>query len=209
MYGEPIFIWERKQEYITIYDDLKYLFYFRGCFCPPHKGHFLTIQRYLKYPNVKVIIHQIGGERHGVSKNMNRRTWQYYIKELLPEDRVDLVQYNSSTKNLPKGHSFFKDTDVLVMLRGDETSNVREQEKLELSTKQSLISKCLKYETQLIFLYEKRDHDKLSASSFIKNLIQYRKGKYRLIDLYQYLPEMLPVDIKNKIINKLLRYPLR
>lgn len=64
--GAVKFYWESKGEKYRFSREKKYLIYFRGCYCPPHKGHFNTIADFKDTPNTKFIIHQGGSEtRHG------------------------------------------------------------------------------------------------------------------------------------------------
>jgi phosphopantetheine adenylyltransferase len=208
MSNKPLFIWERYNKDIMIHKDLKYLFYYRGCFCPPHGGHFDLARKYLKYPNVRMIIHQIGNSRHNISTNDNRRIWQWYIDELLPEEQIELVQYNSNTKDYPKNHPWLKDVDVLVILRGDEADDTQEEEESQLSAWKYLIKKCNKYNIDVIFVYVLRDHDKRSATSLIKEIIQYKEGYRSASDVYKYLPRNLSIKVKKKILHLLVQYNL-
>lgn len=49
--------------------DKHYFVYYRGCFCPPTRGHFSVVQKWVQFPNTTVYIAQLGEpDRHGVSK---------------------------------------------------------------------------------------------------------------------------------------------
>jgi hypothetical protein len=221
MNNGPIFIWERYNQKLTINPELQYLIYYRGCFCPPHVGHFNEAIKYLKYPNVKMIIHQMGNERHRVPVHINRKIWNIYIKELLPENRIDLVQYDEDTLGYPDDHKLFCKSDVLVIIRGDETKDSYKQEKRTCSKWYNTIWRCNKRGIDIIFTYDLRDHEALSASTFINHLLRFKKinnefdqtcrykdDSCKIEDLYQYLPELLSVDAKQNIINMLIKYDL-
>lgn len=203
------FIWERYNQHIVIQPKRQYLFYYRGCFCPPHGGHFDGAARYLKYPNVKMIIHQMGGQRHGVPTSVNRQIWNWYIDELLPDDRVDLVQYNDDNHDLPNNHRWIRKSDVVVIIRGDEVDDTKAHEQLDYRRWGSTIRRCDKYDINVVFIYDLRNRDKLSASAFIKDLIRYNQSRIRIEDLYQYLPKRLSTNTKRKIIHLLIQYRIR
>lgn len=202
------FIWERYHDYLKISPHLRYLFYYRGCFCPPHDGHFEGATKYLNYPNIRMIIHQIGSSRHGVPIDVNRRIWRRYINELLPDAKIDLVQYNEDTRNLPDTHPWLRETDVLVIMRGDEVTNTKIQERKDYIIWTSTIDKCHKYKINVIFAYDIRDHEKMSATTFIGDIIQYKRGKCSIDYLYKYLPQNLSILTKRKIIHLLAKYYL-
>ena len=92
---KPKIYWECNGDTYEIDPKKNYLIYFSGCFCPPHRGHLLMIEPFLKLPNVKFLISQIGDEsRHGVSYRISRKIWKIFIHELIPnhEHRVALVE---------------------------------------------------------------------------------------------------------------------
>ena len=92
------YYWECMGQNYPFRSDKKYLIYFRGNFSPSHRGHFKTVERFIKIgENIHVMIHQIGSEkRHGVPYHLNREIWQTYIDKLLPQNRVYLVRYYCS-----------------------------------------------------------------------------------------------------------------
>lgn len=209
MSQEVTFIWERNNENIIIQPNKQYLFYYRGCFCPPHSGHFSQAIKYLKYPNVRMIIHQIGGKRHGIPSTLNRQIWKWYIEELLPINRVELIQYNNYSHKLPLDHPWMKRITDLVLIRGDEFSDIESYQKKEQYRWKAAITKCKKYKINLTFLYGIRDSEKLSATAFTKSLIAYQENLLKVQDLYQYLPSNLNTKTKNKIIHLLAKHDLR
>jgi len=204
------FHWEQSNSFFTPDPDLNYIVYYKGCFCPPHAGHFNQVNILLQYTNVKVIIHQKGGKsRHGVSKEINRQIWKYYIQKLLPKERVNLVQYTSEHANdgLLLIHPWIKSCDVLVILKGDEFEDQEIEEEQVLKRHRPIIKKLFGLGIKTIFYYTKRNHDIMSASTFISRLIQYKKDKKDIDQLYQYLPE-LTIRQKGKVIKLLLSCPL-
>ena len=198
-----------------------YVIYFRGCFCPPHRGHFETIEHFLQMgPNFKVIIDQIGSEkRHGVPYSVNRKIWQTYIKELLPSNRVSLNSFDRFEDILE--HKFITDpqTDVLLYLRGNEGQNVSQAIASLKDRFQDIIRELAYLRVELDFLYVKRHRkDTLSASKFVKTLANYNKHgclcqkcrrKRNLIAKIEYfLPVNLSDRNKNRIINTLTKFRL-
>lgn len=119
-YTKPPFYWECLGQHVPYDPSKKYLFYFCGCFSPPHKGHFDQVKVALdSIPNSKIFIHQIGDEsRHGVPFDISQRIWRTYIELLLPRDRVTL-RPRESMQQLYE-HRFLKEADVVVILRGHE-----------------------------------------------------------------------------------------
>ena len=202
------FIWERYKQKLAINDDLKYLIYYKGCFCPPHIGHFETAARYLRYPNVRMIIHQIGNQRHNVPTNVNRSIWKKYIRELLPMERIHLAQYDDTTKDYPYNHSWLEQTDVIVIIRGDEAEDPQIKERNDRSHWSFLIYHCHKKSIDVIFDYSLRDTQKISATTFINKLIRYKNRRLDVEDLYQYMPKRLSKTSKDQIIELLTKFYL-
>lgn len=211
MSRETIFMWERYGKKIKIDPGKKYLVYYLGCFCPPHKGHFGQISGYLKHENVKVIISQIGGLRHGVPKRLNRNIWKSYISDLLPEERVDLIQYDgySGTDELLKSHEWFRECDYLIIQRGDEGDENSDTDKIERKTKRrwrKTIDICKHNRTKIIFYFSTRGNEKFnpSATKLCKVMIKYQDGLARKEDIYPYFPDKLSIKRKDRIIKALL-----
>ncbi len=125
------FYWESLGQEYPFDPSKKYLIYFKGCFCPPHRGHFDVVKDLMmKGKNIHTMIHQMGAEsRHGVPKRLNREIWRLYINELLPADRVHLIQYNSTLDILDL--NFLKTFDTVVYIRGNEGYEVNATEKRE------------------------------------------------------------------------------
>lgn len=197
----PTFIWERNREGLRMHPDRNYLFYYRGCFCPPHIGHFEDAAKYLKYPNVRMIIHQMGGSRHGVPRTVNRKIWNWYIDELLPQDKIDLVQYNNETRRFPRDHPWLKDSDVIIIMRGDEVeTDLKSYERLDYHRWGFVIKNARQYNIDVVFLYHLRYHESISATAFTDSLINYKQGKHPIDEVYKFLPHKLSLTTKNKII---------
>lgn len=202
------FIWERNGQYLHINENLKYLFYYRGCFCPPHKGHYSAAAKYLGKNNIRMIIHQIGSERHGISKNTNRQIWKTYINNLLPRNNVDLIQYDDDNDDCIRSHRWFQECDVLVILRGDEYDDIHERQQQELISWRSIINTCARHNKHIMFVYDIRDSKNMSASTLIRDLILFKNKRLVIESLYKYFPENLDVTLKIRIINKLIEYHL-
>lgn len=203
------FIWERNGQELNIDPNLKYLVYYRGCFCPPHNGHFEAASKYLGHPNVRMIIHQMGGYRHGVSKSTNRKIWQTYIEELFPNEKIHLVQYDEETSDYPKYHPWLKKSDVLVIIRGDEYNDIESREQEDMYQWDSTIMRCKRNGIDVIFAYDTRDAARMSASTFVEDINRYKRDRIKIESLYKYLPEKLSIRSKKHVINLLIRHDLR
>jgi hypothetical protein len=205
---QPIFVWERDEEEIQAIPDKRYLFYYRGCFCPPHIGHFSLVEDALKYPNSRVIIHQMGNSRHGVPRVVNREIWQTYIDELLPTKRVDLVEYNKGDHGMLTRHEWAHQADVIVIIKSDEHLSHR-RERIG-SSYQEIASFCHRRQVPLIFHITNRSkRDTLSATSLIRNVIEYRKGKLRLDDLRSFFPHGLHLNTIRSIVKTIMAFDLK
>lgn len=209
-FNNPTFIWERYGQKLTMNPDKRYLIYYRGCFCPPHIGHFNTAASYIQHKNVRVIIHQMGGNRHGVPKNVNRHIWKLYIKKLFPEGFAKLIQYDNNihSDNIICSSKWFKKCDYLVIIRGDEVENTKLQEHQDINRWNYLIKKCNKHNVNIIFDYSTRNSSIISATTFIKNLINYKQKNIPKEYLYKYIPSNLSINDKNEILNLLIQYNL-
>ena len=208
MVRRPKVIWESKhihnREKYWFDDRTNYLIYFKGCFCPPHRGHFNTVKRFLDLgDNIKVVINQMKSSRHGVPYNLKRRIWKTYISELLDSERVMLRSYNSFDDILDEDLS---DIDTIISIRGIEDQTYR---KVERKVKYNYIDICEQlshYNIKLDFYYlERVTINKLSASEFTKTLINTRymnkENKYERCK--QFLPLYLDKRIAIKIIEEL------
>lgn len=208
MVQSPLVLWESSTQKIMINPQLNYLFYYKGCFCPPHMGHFKLVEQYLSYPNVKMIIHQMGSLRHGVVYDINKKIFECYIEELLPKERVKLIKFSKNNPDIFLRNPWFYATDVIVILRGNEYNNRIEKEKSIMTRYKNQINYCHLYNKDIIFYFNIRIPNS-SASEFIENLIKYKNNMIQINDLYKYLPEKLSEDKKKYIIHMLLDYPLK
>ena len=82
-----IILFENITKNLIIDPNKKYCLYYKGCFCPPHVGHFDNIRRYIENnSNVKIIVNQLASfSRHHVHKDISVNIMKTYIKELLPK----------------------------------------------------------------------------------------------------------------------------
>jgi len=204
----PYFIWERYGEQLDIKPHLQYLVYYRGCFCPPHIGHFDTASRYLTGDNVRMIIHQIGNQRHNVDKNINRYIWKVYIRELLSTKKIHLVQYNNNTKDILNDHPWLNNVDVVIIIRGDEADNVKIQERKNLESWADSINIFNMRNIDIVFHYTLRNTEEISATTFINKLVKYKNKRIEKQHLYKYLPTNLSLYYKDKIIYHLIKHYL-
>ena len=111
------FYWEKLgQEYEFDYDK-KYLIYFRGCFYPPTRGHFNTINDFTYLDNAKFFIHQGGNERrHGVPFYLSHKIWRIYVKELMDHHKTVVLKRGRDQVSDMINHPFTQEADVVVLL---------------------------------------------------------------------------------------------
>lgn len=151
----------------------------------------------------------MGGSRHGVSVSANRKIWNWYLEELLPEDRIDLVQYNYETRHCPNDHPWLKSSDVLIIIRGDEIKgDINRHESLDCRRWDYTIKKCQHYDVDVVFEYITRDA-LFSATDFTEEIIKYKQHKVPIESLYRFLPEKLSIETKRKILYLLVQYHLK
>ncbi len=170
------FYWESLNQSYPFDPTKKYLIYFKGCFCPPHRGHFDAIKTFLDIGlNIHVMIHQIGSERrHGVPYHLNREIWQTYIDELLPTDRVHLVRYNDVDDILDL--SIINTINRVIYIRGNENYDISSTESSNRHKFSSTIRKLNRIGIQMDFYYMNRpESHNLSATKFTKTLIRTKK----------------------------------
>lgn len=203
-----IFLEGQNQRYV-IDPELKYVFYFQGCFSPPHAGHFQNATSYIDYPNVKIIIHQIGSEkRHGIPSDINRKIWKIYIAKCMPRHRVDLIQYTSSNKmsDVISTHPWISTADVCLISRGNDFTYLSDFRN-RLSSKFQQFSNILPH-LKFVLLISSRDSTVLSATTFIQHIIKYKNKYIPITDLYHFLPSSLPTKYKLWIIHQCSQYYL-
>lgn len=204
----PKVIWEDKhtynQEKYRFKTDTKYLIYFKGCFCPPHKGHFNTVKRFLDLgDNVNIVINQMDNTRHGIPYHVKRKIWKTYISEMLDSSRVLLRSYNTFDNIINEN---LDDIDMIISIRGIEDQTFRKVEKKVKYTYQDISDELSHYDVKLDFYYIERQYsNKLSASEFTKTLISSRNinkdSKYERCK--NFLPDYLGKKTSLKIIDEL------
>ena len=207
--AESVFYWECRGQSYHFDSTKKYLIYFKGCYCPPTRGHFDTVKRFIDMgPNVYVMNHQIGSKsRHGVPRHLNREIWKCYIRELLPPDRVHLVAYESYD-DIINLNRIIDTVDTVIYIRGNEGYDIIETEKLMHNRFRSLIKQLNRMEINMDFYYLDRPHaHKLSASKFIQMLIRTKKRcrKRNCNCSYKKLKFFMPFDLPEEVAMKLVR----
>lgn len=224
-----IILFEDITQELIIDPTKKYCLYYKGCFCPPHVGHFNNIKRYIENNNnVKIIVNQQASYgRHHIPSDLSINIMKTYINELLPVNRVSLV-FRESKNNLIN-HKFIKEADVFVSLRGNEKKRKYEQHFLQMPTlgaksifgakgisdvtikrdaqstiNNSYFNKVLlqKHKT-VIYYYIKRDENGPSATAFTESIAKYKNKKVTYNDVIRFLPEKLENNIKKYIISRL------
>lgn len=202
------FYWECQDQEYVFDKSKKYLIYYRGGFCPPTRGHFSLVEKYIKYPNVNYFIHQIGNEsRHGVPYNLNRKIWKIYIKELLDEKRIMLQKCGSTRDVVEYIDKSEENYDVVVYIRGNEDYNPRQKSREIKKRYSDLIKSLNRRGIDMDFIYLDRPlAHVLSASKFIEAL---NKPKKKYHKLRYYLPKNLSDKGVKYIVHKLRKYNLR
>jgi len=203
--------WEKDALY-KFRPDKKYVVYFLGCFCPPHRGHFSQVRDLVKHRNVRVIVDQIGSsQRHGVPFRLNRKIWKIFIEELLPRERVSLISSESVFDVCD--HKFVRDCDFFVIVRGYENdTSRREMEKLIYENtrelRHAIEPRGIKCD---VYLTERESVSYLSATELIRKVVKYRNMpmnvKYHKIDYF--LPDGLKEETVKFIIKNLERCDLK
>lgn len=217
-----IILFENITKNLIIDPNKKYCLYYKGCFCPPHIGHFDNIRRYIENnSNVKIIVNQLASfSRHRVPKDVSVNIMKTYIKELLPIDRVSLV-FRESKNNL-LNHKFVKEADVFVNLRGNEKKRKYEQEFLQPVNKGVKVNKrvinktvvdnltnnyfnreLLQQNKYVIYYYTDRGENGPSATLFTETIAKYKNNNATYEDVIKFLPQKLTENIKKYIISRL------
>ena len=219
-----IILFENITKNLIIDPNKKYCLYYKGCFCPPHIGHFDNIRRYIENnSNVKIIVNQQASfSRHHVPKDVSINIMKTYIKELLPYDRVSLV-FRESKYNLLE-HPFVKEADVFVNLRGNEKKRKYEQIFLQpiknndkvngivMGIKKDAINiisnkyfnkELLRQHKHVIYYYTVRNENGPSATKFTDTLTKYKNNEATYEDVIKFLPQKLTEHIKKYIISRL------
>lgn len=200
------FYWESENQHYQFENNKKYLIYYRGCYCPPHRGHFNTIADFTHLSNAKFFVHQGGAQRrHGVPYELNRKIWKIYIKELLPEDRFILMGRGHYEEQDMVDHPYVKEADTIVIIAGNENYDPAVKEYEDTTKKyKEVFDKLLRRKKEVIFLYLDRPKlSSLSATELCKSVIQYQNRSDKHERLRKYFPEGLSDKGIKYIVRKL------
>lgn len=202
------FYWECNNQHLSFNPSKKYLIYFKGCYCPPHRGHFSTVKRFLDMgTNIYAMIHQMGSSRrHGVPYKINRKIWRTYIDELLPSNRVFLRRFGSTSDiySLP----IINDIDTIVYIRGNENYEESKVEKVMIRKFRPIMNDLENIGINMVFYYLNRPlADKLSATKFTKALIKTKRRCKKHGDECKYnkIKYFFPFDLEKNICLELAR----
>jgi hypothetical protein len=202
------FYWESLGEHYRFSPDKQYLIYYRGCFCPPHRGHFNTIADFTYLPNAKFFIHQGGRQkRHGVPYELSRKIWKIYINELLPSDRFILMGRGSNQANDMADHPFTQEADTIVFIAGNENYDPKEKEMEDRKYGYAeIFNKLLMRNKEIIFLYLDRPQQNiLSATQLSSNIQANRHYSFRDGRKYQILRPFFPENLSNASVRYITR----
>ncbi len=201
------FIYESKNEQFIPDQNKKYLLYYRGCFCPPHRGHFESVERFIKYPNVKIVINQGGSStRHGVPSKLNYYIWKCYIYALIPNHKKRVFLFKNIDKmDLLLSHKNLLNIDNIIIFGAEEAGrDTSQQHFLKVYDKFMKLS-----QKSFTFLITQRPLlSSLSATKFIENVNKYKNGELSLDDLTYFFPKNLHNQQINWIITDLLKHNL-
>lgn len=181
-----------------------YLLYFRGCCCPPQKGHLNAITELLQNrTNMKIIIDQIADRgRHGVPRSLSVSIWKKFIKHCLPKNSTLLQNGHFFDSNYVP---YVQDRDVIVFIRGDEGKSHFKVERKFKKKKQKVINQLKKLNKEIIYYSGKRKNG-LSATDFIRSL----KKNHDFDTLKsKFLPDQLNDRSAHKIIDRLQKCSLK
>lgn len=210
MKSELKILFEDCGDKLDINPNLKYCFYAKGCYCPPHKGHLYQICKFVKNnKNAKIIINQIGSEsRHGVDQYLNCKIMYLYLKKLLPRNSFELIHNKTSLQ--AQESKFAKKCDVFVNLRGIERKikDCKYERKSKYLSYYNKSKKLLAHGKEVIFYYTSRPLvATLCATKFVEHLIKYKNDEINLSQLYYFCPSGVSNRIKDYVIEKLLEMP--
>jgi hypothetical protein len=181
----------------------KYLIYYRGCFCPPTKGHFSLLKKWVDFPNVTLFIAQIGySKRHGVSYKHNKKIWKYFIEKsdltLEQQKRVKVHRLYGASDIEP----YLDRHDIVLYIKGNEKdklmtlvplgnghkSRTREKElrRLEkerrsyeknfLKERVNMLNLLKPLQKPIVFLFDDRtEKNKVSATLLINQVKQWQQ----------------------------------
>ena len=210
----PRFYWECRGQKLA-YDPAKtYLVYFGGCFSPAHRGHFNQIQDALQYPNVHVMVHQIGDvRRHGVPYGLSSLVMKTYARELLGNARARLtIKRRRSLAQVLEQVQKLK-PDVLVVIRGAEKEklNIAGAESTVLRRMRPLLTSLPRENCDCAFVYSERPLvETLSATRFTEALQKtwHKDWASRYARLQPFFPVGLHPRVAKRLVQRLDRCKL-
>lgn len=201
----------------------RYLVYYRGCFCPPTKGHLSLVKYWSQFPNVIVFVAQIGySKRHGVPYKHNKKIWKLFIEKsdltLEQQKRVVVKRLYGASDIEP----FLDRADEVLYIKGNEKENLmshhnksnmkrlKEQrkayEKNFLKERVNMLTLLKPLRKPIIFLFDDRtEKNNLSASKLIDQVKQWQNQKVKKLNDDQkvvfkfFLPDGLGDDVVEKI----------
>jgi len=197
------------------------LIYF-GCFCPPHKGHFLNVKNNInKFDKIYVFIFNPESLRHGINTDDNVRIWELYKSLLTPIEQLKLILIKSKYKSV---HPFTggidkmrADIDITFpalqykkykvnLLLGDDYNNTKSTQSTETIADYCNHSPRCVYNNDFIKI--QRSQTPVSATDFIK-IIKAKKTKQETIveyaDIESFLPYELSIPKNQTILDNLLK----
>ena len=202
------FYWESRGEHYQFENNKRYLIYYRGCFCAPHRGHFNTIADFTYLPNANFFVHQGGNERrHGVPYKLSRKIWKIYIHELLPKDKFVLMGRGRHEEMDMADHPYTQEADVVVFIAGNENYDPAEKEYEDINHKyRDIFKKLLRRGKEIIFLYlDRPKQSTLSATQLSKSIRSNRYYSSRDERKYKNLRPFFPEKLSDKGIKYIVR----
>lgn len=200
------FIWSNNNKNFNYDPNKNYLLYFRGCCCPPHKGHLQSIQEIVQNrTNFVIIIDQLGTQsRHGVPFRISREIWKEFIKYSLPQVKVILEKGQFFQKHW-KHH--FDNINTVLFVRGDEGKISHSKIEQHFNHKHQYKLRFFKKHNIEVFYYGGIRDPKLSATHFVTHLLRNRHV-FDLDHIYDFLPNSLPQKLALRILSYLKRCSL-
>lgn len=223
--------WENLNQQYKIDDKLKYCIFINGCFGPPHRGHIESIKKSLQLfgSNCKIIINQLAFTgRHGVPNEYSKELMELYISKVFKNNPNIKLLYRASNPEIFK-HDFVLKSNILIIIRGDEIfdlvlsknnnlENINNINNINNKHEQKfnkIITYLNKKNIKVDFIFQHRPKSEISASKFIKLIIDYKQKKLDdkltledLYELYFMIPEEIDLKKKNDIIKKLSSFNL-
>nr|QBK86642.1 MAG: cytidylyltransferase-like protein [Marseillevirus LCMAC102] len=190
-----------QREYKKLHRETSYLIY-AGCFCPPHKGHYDVIKKYVdSYDNIYIFIWDPEESRHGVPAKMNQKVWKTWAQKLGTNVHIILVDENDNpllfSQNWVVNH-VAENSKITFMVGSDYTE--KRIENLQNSF-EDIAKMQNKYYPNAS--YKQLTRSKYSATDFVKCL------KNPVKSCENYIPEEMGKEWGKEYINKLRTYKLK